>query len=39
MSRGASQPSAEVARFLAFLSASQTSELLMRLGHIPLAGP
>ena len=29
---------AEVARFLAFLRASQASELLMRLGHIPLAG-
>jgi phosphate transport system substrate-binding protein len=33
-----SQPTAEVARFLAFLSSEQTGELLTRLGHIPLAG-
>ncbi|HET6196651.1 MAG TPA: substrate-binding domain-containing protein [Acetobacteraceae bacterium] len=32
-------PSAEVARFVAFLQGSQASELLMRLGHIPLAVP
>ena len=33
-----SQPTEEVARFLAFLSSEQTGELLTRLGHIPLAG-
>jgi phosphate transport system substrate-binding protein len=33
-----SQPTGEVARFLAFLSSEQTGELLTRLGHIPLAG-
>ena len=38
MSPRASQPTEDVARFLAFLSSEQTGELLMRLGHIPLAG-
>jgi phosphate transport system substrate-binding protein len=33
------QPSPDVARFLGFLHTGQTSELLVRLGHIPLAGP
>jgi phosphate transport system substrate-binding protein len=33
-----SQPTEEVARFLAFLSSEQTAELLTLLGHIPLAG-
>jgi phosphate transport system substrate-binding protein len=33
-----SQPTEEVARFLAFLSSEQAAELLTRLGHIPLAG-
>jgi phosphate transport system substrate-binding protein len=33
-----SQPTEDVVRFLAFLSAVETRELLVRLGHIPLAG-
>ena len=32
------QPGPDAARFLAFLSATETRELLARLGHIPLAG-
>jgi phosphate transport system substrate-binding protein len=33
------RPSPDVERFLAFLHARQASELLLRLGHIPPAGP
>ncbi len=32
------QPGPDTARFLAFLSATETRELLAQLGHIPLAG-
>jgi phosphate transport system substrate-binding protein len=32
-------PTREAARFLAFLRTGQTSQILARLGHIPLAGP
>jgi ABC-type phosphate transport system substrate-binding protein len=32
------QPGPDTARFLAFLSAPETRELLAQLGHIPLAG-
>jgi ABC-type phosphate transport system substrate-binding protein len=32
------QPGPDTARFLAFLSTTETRELLAHLGHIPLAG-
>lgn len=32
------RPAEDVGRFLAFLRMEQVSELLVRLGHIPLAG-